>query len=345
MGRKKLKLQWIINDAARKSTYQKRAKSLLKKAMEISTLCGVDTCAIVNSPYDPQPEVWPSPSEAERVLMEFKGRPDNDHIKKRFDQDKFLRQRITKANAQLSKHQKKNDAMEMENFIIHLLADESGLQGLTFENCSNLAWSIDKQMRVVSQRMESLHLPAPQPSDAPAGVFMGQPNSSTAAPAGSFMGQSRSSAGFIGQSSSFATAPAGVFMGQSSGFATNPAGFFTSQSSSSATAPAGVSIPEMNPPEVVLQSLQRQFLMNMNISMPPQSQPRDIMSTSSNPGGQDFTFPSLDYSQILMHMNMPPQPQKIVGTSSNPGGQDFTFPSLDNHCDQETSFWGSPDFP
>ena len=398
MGRKKLKLQWIINDAARKSTYQKRAKSLLKKTMEISTLCGVDTCAIVNSPYDPQPEVWPpSLLEAARVLMEFKGRPDNHHIKKRFDQDNFLRQRITKATAQLSKHQKKNEAMEMENLVIHLLADERWLQSfITIENSCNFVWSIDKQIRAISQRMESLRLPASQPSDAPVGVFVGQPSSSTTAPAGFptgfFMGQSSSfpaafAGVFMGQSSSSANALAEVFMGQPSNSAAAPAGVFMGQSSSSVAVPAGVS--QSRPQDIVGTSSDpggqeftfpsldyRQILMNMpqqpqdivgtssdsggqeftfpsldyrQILMNMPQQPQDIVGTSSNPGDQDFTFSSLDYRRILMNMNMnmPPQPQSqdIASTSSNPGGQDFTFPGLDHRCDQESSFWGSPNFP
>ena len=49
MGRKKVNLQWKIHDTASQERiyiyiYQKRVKNLLKKAKEISTLCGVDAC-------------------------------------------------------------------------------------------------------------------------------------------------------------------------------------------------------------------------------------------------------------------------------------------------------------
>ena len=39
----------------------------MKKVSELSTLCGIEACAIVYSPYDAQPEVWPSPIVVQHV--------------------------------------------------------------------------------------------------------------------------------------------------------------------------------------------------------------------------------------------------------------------------------------
>jgi hypothetical protein len=61
MARSKVKLALIVNDAARKESYKKRRKGLLKKVAELSTLSGIEVCAIVYGPYEPQPEIWPSP--------------------------------------------------------------------------------------------------------------------------------------------------------------------------------------------------------------------------------------------------------------------------------------------
>ncbi|GLU17378.1 hypothetical protein SLE2022_337480 [Rubroshorea leprosula] len=68
MTRKKVKLQYISNDSARKASFKKRKKGLMKKASELTTLCGIDAGAIVYSPYDSQPEIWPSPARVQRVL-------------------------------------------------------------------------------------------------------------------------------------------------------------------------------------------------------------------------------------------------------------------------------------
>ncbi|MFQ6650871.1 hypothetical protein Gotur_022295 [Gossypium turneri] len=59
MSRKKMKLAYITNDSKRKTTYKKSTKGLVKKVYELTTLWGIETCAIIHSPdFDSQPEVW-----------------------------------------------------------------------------------------------------------------------------------------------------------------------------------------------------------------------------------------------------------------------------------------------
>ncbi|CAN8253249.1 unnamed protein product [Cochlearia groenlandica] len=65
MAHKKVKLQRIVNDKTRITTYKKRKACLYKKAWEFSTLCGVQTCLIVYGPNKAtdevvsEPELWP----------------------------------------------------------------------------------------------------------------------------------------------------------------------------------------------------------------------------------------------------------------------------------------------
>ncbi|KAJ4823856.1 Agamous-like MADS-box protein agl80, partial [Turnera subulata] len=100
MTRKKVKLAFIANDAARKATFKKRRKGLIKKVSELSTLCGIEACAIIYSPYETQPEVWPSPVGVQRVLSQFRQMPEMEQSKKMVNQESFLRQRIAKAGEQ-----------------------------------------------------------------------------------------------------------------------------------------------------------------------------------------------------------------------------------------------------
>ncbi|KAK5813511.1 hypothetical protein PVK06_028962 [Gossypium arboreum] len=72
MTRKNVKLAYITNDSAMKATYKKRKKGLMKKVSELSTLCGINVCAIMYNPYESQPKVWPSPMGVQRVLSKFK---------------------------------------------------------------------------------------------------------------------------------------------------------------------------------------------------------------------------------------------------------------------------------
>ncbi|XP_039131914.1 agamous-like MADS-box protein AGL80 [Dioscorea cayenensis subsp. rotundata] len=109
MARKKVKLSWISNDSARKATLKKRRKGMLKKTKELSVLCDVKACAIVYSPDEYRPEVWPpEPERVMRVLSSFKSLPEMEKSKKMLNQEGFLRQRISKTQEQLQKLEKDN---------------------------------------------------------------------------------------------------------------------------------------------------------------------------------------------------------------------------------------------
>ncbi|MBA0678402.1 hypothetical protein Goari_019753 [Gossypium aridum] len=95
MIRKKVKLAYITNDSSRKATYKKRKKGLMKKMSELSTYCGIDTCAIMYSPYESQTEFWPSLLGVEQVLSKFKMILE---MEKRKNMMNFLSQRTIKVS-------------------------------------------------------------------------------------------------------------------------------------------------------------------------------------------------------------------------------------------------------
>ncbi|KAL2466098.1 Agamous-like MADS-box protein AGL80 [Abeliophyllum distichum] len=100
MTRKKLKLAFITNDSARKATFNKWKKGLMKKVSELSILCSIDTCAIIYSPYESQPEVWPDTQGVHRVLAQFKRMPGMEQSKKMVNQESFIQKRIANASEQ-----------------------------------------------------------------------------------------------------------------------------------------------------------------------------------------------------------------------------------------------------
>ncbi|KAI3988703.1 hypothetical protein MKX01_027245 [Papaver californicum] len=101
MERKKVQLAYIADASARRVSFSKRRRGLLKKVTELSTLCAVNACVILYGPYDPQPYVCPSQPEAHRVLMRFKSLPAIDQYRnanKQLNQESFTRNRIQKIN-------------------------------------------------------------------------------------------------------------------------------------------------------------------------------------------------------------------------------------------------------
>ncbi|KAK4595219.1 hypothetical protein RGQ29_013592 [Quercus rubra] len=156
MTRKKVKLAYITNDSARKATFKKRKKGLLKKVSELSTLCGIKSCAIIYSPYDSQPEVWASEHGIQHVLGLFKNMPEMEQTKKMVNQESFLRQRIAKANEQLKKQQKDNREKEMTEVMFQSLTGKS-LHNLTMMDLNDLGWLIDQNLKNIHRRIGQLN--------------------------------------------------------------------------------------------------------------------------------------------------------------------------------------------
>ncbi|XP_058783837.1 agamous-like MADS-box protein AGL80 [Vicia villosa] len=156
MTRKKVKLAFIENDTARKTTYKKRTKGLLKKVEELSTLCGIDACAIVYGPYDPQPEIWPSTSGVEKVLLKFKTAPEFDQSRRMVDQESFLKQRIGKAEKQLKRQWADNKETETTMLMFQCLnAGNVEQNDMSMDVLNDLSCMIDHNLRKIGRRIES----------------------------------------------------------------------------------------------------------------------------------------------------------------------------------------------
>lgn len=156
MTRKKVKLAFIANDSSRKATFKKRKKGLLKKVNELSTLCGINACAIIYSPYDTNPEVWPSNAGVQRIISDFRKLPEMDQNKKMVDQETFLRQRIAKASENLKKQRKDNREMEMTEVMFQCLVGNMGMFNLNIMDLNDLGYMIDQYLKDVNRRIEIL---------------------------------------------------------------------------------------------------------------------------------------------------------------------------------------------
>ncbi|KAL8061419.1 hypothetical protein ABFX02_02G085300 [Erythranthe guttata] len=155
MTRKKVKLAFITNDSARKATFKKRKKGLMKKVSELSTLCGIDACAVVYSPYEAQPDAWPDARGAQRVLAQFKRMPEMEQSKKMVNQESFIRHRISKAADQLKKVHKDNREKEITHLMYQCLTGK-GLQGLAAPELNDMGWLLDQNLKDIYKRIDGL---------------------------------------------------------------------------------------------------------------------------------------------------------------------------------------------
>ncbi|CAA3029439.1 agamous-like MADS-box AGL80 [Olea europaea subsp. europaea] len=166
MTRKKVKLAFITNDLARKATFKKRKKGLMKKVSELSTLCGIDICAIIYSPYESQPEVWPDNRGIHHVLVQFKRIPEMERSKKMVNQESFIRQRIIKFSEQLKKHHKESREKKITQVMYQCLM-VNGLQNLMMLDLNDLGWLLDQNLKDINKRIDELKKTTAPPPPPP----------------------------------------------------------------------------------------------------------------------------------------------------------------------------------
>ncbi|KAF7840418.1 agamous-like MADS-box protein AGL82 [Senna tora] len=105
MGRGKLAMKLIEKEKSRKATYHKRKNGIMKKAHELSTLCGIDSCLIIYSPNsnNHQPETWPQdPIEIQRIISKYEAKIAEKRPKN-YDVIEFFKDRKNKVEAETSK--------------------------------------------------------------------------------------------------------------------------------------------------------------------------------------------------------------------------------------------------
>ncbi|GAA0173739.1 MADS box transcription factor [Lithospermum erythrorhizon] len=161
MARKKITLAYINNDSQRKATFKKRRKGLMKKVRELSTLCGIDACAIIYSPYETQPDVWPNTSDVQRVVAQFIRMPEMEQSKKMVNQEGFIRQRIAKVTEQLKKQHMDNREKDMTDLMYQCLTGRA-LQNLMMPDLNDLGWLVDQKLKEISKRIDFLKKGTPQ---------------------------------------------------------------------------------------------------------------------------------------------------------------------------------------
>ncbi|KAF3457276.1 hypothetical protein FNV43_RR01933 [Rhamnella rubrinervis] len=108
MGRGKLKLELIPNEKSRKTTFLKRSKGLIKKCSQLSTLCDVDVCMIINGgaggPREQQVRTYPDKSEeVHRIIHRYLTTTKDNPPKKITGLSDFFVDEKKKLDSELSK--------------------------------------------------------------------------------------------------------------------------------------------------------------------------------------------------------------------------------------------------
>nr|GEX64675.1 pheres1 [Tanacetum cinerariifolium] len=161
------KNEYIQKDGARKATYNKRKKGLFTKLDQITTLCAVDACSIINGPYQPGIDVWPNHEGVLRVLEKFMSMSVMERTKHMENKNRYLENRIKKADAQIKKQIILNRSLEMDNLMSDCLSGKvSVADHLNSRDKQDISSLADKNLFEIDERLELL-IKNGTPADAP----------------------------------------------------------------------------------------------------------------------------------------------------------------------------------
>ncbi|KAH7864750.1 hypothetical protein Vadar_033397 [Vaccinium darrowii] len=156
MTRSKVNLAYISNDSARRNTFRRRKSGLMKKAEEITRLCEIEACAIMFSPYDPEPVVWPSPLQAQQVISRYRKMSSLEQSKKLVNQEGFTRQMLEKTMEKVTKKQKENEHNQMTQVMYQCLYGR-GLDNLPDGVLNNMSGLISQNLREIERFLQRSH--------------------------------------------------------------------------------------------------------------------------------------------------------------------------------------------
>ncbi|XP_047320855.1 agamous-like MADS-box protein AGL80 [Impatiens glandulifera] len=158
MTRRKVQLSFIANNSARKSTLKKRKLGLVKKMHEITTLCGVEGCVIINDDNDPQPTVWPSEAGARRTIERFRSLPIDDQNKRMVNQESFTKQRLEKIEEKLKKQRRENREKEVTQKMYQSMCDGPLVVASTLNanECEEVINMLSRHIMEMNIAMETL---------------------------------------------------------------------------------------------------------------------------------------------------------------------------------------------
>lgn len=156
MGMKKVKLSLIANERSRKTSFMKRKNGVFKKLNELSTLCGVQACALIYSPYQSVPESWPSTKGAKEVASKFMEMPSTARNKKMMSQEAYLMERITKAKEQLKNLVVENKESQLRRFMFDCLEGKMSDYRYDAKDLQDLLCCINRYLDQLNRRIEIL---------------------------------------------------------------------------------------------------------------------------------------------------------------------------------------------
>ncbi|KAG2310108.1 hypothetical protein Bca4012_024621 [Brassica carinata] len=120
MAKEKMKLTRIANPRARKNAYNRRVQGLIKKAKELTILCGSDACLTFFNRDDNKLVAWPSPEVAKSLMDRFYSLPSLERNMKAETPESFIKTNVKKMEKKLVECRKRVAELEIDHLMFQL---------------------------------------------------------------------------------------------------------------------------------------------------------------------------------------------------------------------------------
>ncbi|KAE9619435.1 hypothetical protein Lal_00047349 [Lupinus albus] len=155
MPKEIVKVAYINDINARKASFKKRRKGIFKKLNELTVLCGIQACAILQNPFDSEIEVWPNPSKANQVIERFQNISVTDESRN-MNQESFFIQRISKAQVKLDFQRQENHEKQMNLAMFEFMQTSKLPETLTITDLKVMNDLIEKHIKEIEYKKSTL---------------------------------------------------------------------------------------------------------------------------------------------------------------------------------------------
>lgn len=162
-----------LNCSCHGSSYICISTDLIKELDEIRTICGIEACAVISYPNDPQPVVWPSESEAQRLISKFNGMPKEKQKESMLDQIAFLEQRNLELQEQLKKKREDNKKKEIALLIQQYMENGKKFTNMSVADVNTLMSWAHEARREFEHKFDQMQAPEVIQDDGPQDVSTG----------------------------------------------------------------------------------------------------------------------------------------------------------------------------
>lgn len=151
MTRKRIRHEQISNEDRRNSTFRKRTDGLLKKAGELSTLCGVDAAVVIHKKEQSNAVLWPCSSTFEERMQKFLDFRNEERERRISTHESFMEQMVHGEEEDVLKLKKNIQTKETHQLMVNSLKTDS-FDGFRLDQLSAMSSFADDMLNKLQKR-------------------------------------------------------------------------------------------------------------------------------------------------------------------------------------------------